>query len=83
MLVASSQPADAALAPLFRVQSPVELQDLLDATRMLLDELETKQRAATDNASSGSPQLGVDPDTDELREKFRIMKVGFGVQTVG
>ncbi|KAI3438574.1 hypothetical protein D9Q98_001000 [Chlorella vulgaris] len=57
-----------------KLKSPVELQDLLDATRMLLDELETKQRAATDNVSSGSPQLGVDPDTDELREKFRIMK---------
>lgn len=52
------------------MQSPNELQDLLDATRLLLDALEAKQRAAMDSCSVPQP----DPDTDELREKFRIMK---------
>lgn len=57
-------------------QSPNELQDLLDATRLLLDELEAKQRAAADAAAAGGQAPAPDPDTDELREKFRIMKVG-------
>jgi hypothetical protein len=56
-------------------QSPNELQDLLDATRLLLDELEAQQRAATDAAAAGGGAPPPDPDTDELREKFRIMKV--------
>ena len=60
-------------------QSPNELQDLLDATRLLLDELEAKQRAASDAAAAGGTVPPPDPDTDELREKFRIMKVGGGV----
>lgn len=55
-------------------QSPNELQDLLDATRLLLDELEAKQRAAADAAAAGGQAPAPDPDTDELREKFRIMK---------
>jgi hypothetical protein len=55
-------------------QSPNELQDLLDATRLLLDELEAQQRAATDAAAAGGGAPPPDPDTDELREKFRIMK---------
>ncbi|KAL4445780.1 hypothetical protein ABPG77_008979 [Micractinium sp. CCAP 211/92] len=53
-----------------KLKSPNELQDLLDATRLLLDELEAKQRTAVDSGSVPQP----DPDTDELREKFRIMK---------
>ncbi len=58
------------------MQSPNELQDLLDATRLLLDELEAKQRAAAEAVATGSVLPTHDPDTDELREKFRIMKVG-------
>lgn len=64
-------------------QSPNELQDLLDATRLLLDELEAKQRAAAEAAAAGGGAPAPDPDTDELREKFRIMKVlGWGGVTV-
>lgn len=55
-------------------QSPNELQDLLDATRLLLDELEAKQRAAADAVNAGAVP-SPEPDSDELREKFRIMKV--------
>jgi inositol hexakisphosphate/diphosphoinositol-pentakisphosphate kinase len=57
-----------------KLKSPNELQDLLDATRLLLDELEAKQRAAAEAAAAGGQAPAPDPDTDELREKFRIMK---------
>ena len=67
-------------------QSPIELQDLLDATRALLDELEAAQRAAVETsaaAAGGGPAVPPsDPDTDELREKFRIMKVHMGCYKV-
>lgn len=66
------------LPGLLILQSPNELQDLLDATRLLLDELEAKQRAAAEAAAAGGTTPAPDPDTDELREKFRIMKVGGG-----
>ncbi|EFN57696.1 hypothetical protein CHLNCDRAFT_57228 [Chlorella variabilis] len=56
-----------------KLKSPNELQDLLDATRLLLDELEAKQRAAADAVNAGAVP-SPEPDSDELREKFRIMK---------
>ena len=48
--------------------------------RSLLDQLEAKQRAAAEAVASsavGAAAPSPDPDTDELREKFRIMKVGW------
>lgn len=70
------------------MQSPNELQDLLDVTRQLLDELEARQRGAAAAAAGGGATAGsggegggggavpaLDPDNDEVREKFRIMKV--------
>lgn len=57
-----------------KLKSPQELQDLLDVTRSLLDELEGRQRAAVEAAQAGGLPPVPTPDTDELREKFRIMK---------
>ncbi|GAB4823839.1 hypothetical protein N2152v2_010885 [Parachlorella kessleri] len=109
-----------------KLKSPNELQELLDVTRQLLDELEARQRgSAAGTAAAGSPAAGstagaagtapaagaagtaggsggggagegaagggaphgqqaqqapqapapgLDPDNDEFREKFRIMK---------
>lgn len=51
-----------------KLKSPNELQELLDVTRQLLEELEQRQKAAA--AANGAP----DPEADELREKFRIIK---------
>ena len=62
------------------LQSPNELQDLLDVTRQLLEGLEATQRAATAGgvgdaaAAGGGGGLSADPDNDEFREKFRIVK---------
>lgn len=47
-----------------KLKSPNELQELLDVTRQLLEESEEAQRA-------GAAQ---EPEADELRERFRIMK---------
>lgn len=73
-LILHAQATRLSCPPAMAVQSPNELQDLLDATRLLLDELEAKQRTAVDSGSVPQP----DPDTDELREKFRIMKASRG-----
>jgi inositol-hexakisphosphate/diphosphoinositol-pentakisphosphate 1-kinase len=77
-----------------KLKSPNELQELLDVTRTLLDELDAKQREK-EMAGAGSgggvgtgdvppPSPGsvcgplaynsIDPEADEAREKFRIMK---------
>ncbi len=44
-----------------KLKSPAELQELLDVTRGLLKDLDAEQEST--------------PETDELREKFRIVKV--------
>lgn len=48
-----------------KLKSPNELQELLDVTRGLLEEMEADQRKGDET----------NPEADELREKFRIVKV--------
>lgn len=48
-----------------KLKSPNELQELLDVTRGLLEEMENSNRNAVEH----------NPEADELREKFRIVKV--------
>ena len=95
-------------------QSPNELQELLDVTRALLDEMEARQKleaAAGGSSSSGallgrsasggsngggggggggegpaaapSAEASSAADSDELREKFRIIKVLHGTASGG
>lgn len=52
-----------------KLKSPIELQDLLDATRELL--------AAMDRPAEGEAH-----EIDETREKFRIVKVGLACRRV-
>ena len=52
-----------------KLKSPQELQDLLDVTRQLLADLDLPKAA-----SSNTPEETT--DQDEIREKFRIVKVG-------
>lgn len=55
-----------------KLKSPNELQELLDITRDLLEQLDAKQRDAS--LSSGGGDDSSTHEEDELREKFRIMK---------
>ena len=56
--------------------SSMPLQELLDATHHILGELEKEhkaQKAPGATAEAAKP----DADADELREKFRIVRVSF------
>jgi inositol hexakisphosphate/diphosphoinositol-pentakisphosphate kinase len=66
-----------------KLKSPKELQELLDVTRTLLEELEASRKNGGHNEPSGTgaseatappSSLSTDPEADELREKFRIVK---------
>ena len=48
-------------------------QELLDATHHILGELEKEHKAH--KAPQGTDALEPDADADELREKFRIVRV--------
>ncbi|KAK9823756.1 hypothetical protein WJX72_005206 [[Myrmecia] bisecta] len=71
-----------------KLKSPTELQDLLDATRALLAQMEKKEtekketggeaevgkRAETGTAAKDAAAKAGATDDDEVREKFRIVK---------
>ena len=59
-----------------KLKSPQELQDLLDVTRQLLADLDDPE-----TASPNTPEEKT--DKDEIREKFRIVKVSFPGICVG
>ncbi len=62
-----------------KLKSPQELQDLLDITRDLLADMDRQQRArreqGTTAQSEGAKASPADQEFDEVREKFRIVKV--------
>lgn len=62
-----------------KLKSPQELQDLLDITRQLLADMDRQQRARSQQgkpASGGDGKASpADQEFDEVREKFRIVKV--------
>ena len=68
-----------------KLKSPQELQDLLDITRELLADMDRQQRARaqqskpSNNDGKASP---ADQEFDEIREKFRIVKVIENVTTL-
>ncbi len=51
-----------------KLKSPAELQELLDITRSMLEVMDAAGGAQ-------KSELKVDADADEVREKFRIVKV--------
>ena len=53
-----------------KLKSPQELQDLLDVTRQLLADLDDPKSASSNPSEDKA-------DQDEIREKFRIVKVEF------
>ena len=50
------------------------MQELLDATHEILAELEREHKASKVPSSTGEPAKQ-DADADEMREKFRIVRV--------
>ena len=52
------------------------IQELLDATHEILAELEREHKASKVPSSTGEPAKQ-DADADEMREKFRIVRVTF------
>lgn len=56
-----------------KLKSPQELQDLLDVTRLLLSDFDDRQKYPIDTPEQKN-------DLDEVREKFRIVKVDFSTQ---
>ena len=50
------------------------VQELLDATHLILAELEREHKASKVPNSNGEPAKQ-DADADEMREKFRIVRV--------
>lgn len=53
-----------------KLKSPQELQDLLDVTRTLLADFDDRKKYPTDTSEQKT-------DLEEVREKFRIVKVRF------
>ena len=54
-----------------KLKSPQELQDLLDVTRLLLADFDDRKKYPTDTKEQKT-------DLEEVREKFRIVKVSRG-----
>lgn len=54
-----------------KLKSPQELQDLLDVTRLLLADFDDRKKYPTDTKEQKT-------DLEEVREKFRIVKVSCG-----
>lgn len=55
------------------------LQELLDATHHILAELEKEHKAQKAPGANGEA-VKPDADADELREKFRIVRVSFALR---